>query len=228
MSGSAVDVKVNGSWGRKDGWDDLVLINTLACPPGSSAPEVLSRVQDGWERGTICVSRWTGQDTARRRFFQSSPEVCVPYRGYWRGKIDLHMHTNDVKMLKWWQEVLVSKAAVCTKESSWEIVPLLPSWPWPDSCSCITYQTQCAARNICVAVFRHLQTNCISSGRGVSVVLNLMLDLKAFRSLTPNQVQDILSWTILPSDILRFLERNNILPSRYAKIGSFKKHFVIR
>lgn len=117
------------------------------------------------------------------------------------GKRDLHMHTNDVKMLKWWQEVLVSKAAVCTKESSWEIVPLLPSLPWPDSCSCITYQTQCAARNICVAVFCHLQTSCIISGRGVSVVLNLILNLKTLRSLTPTQVQDILSWTVSPSDI---------------------------
>jgi hypothetical protein len=52
-----MDVKVNGSWGRKDAWDDLVLMNTLAHPLGASAPEVFSRVQDGQERGTICVAR---------------------------------------------------------------------------------------------------------------------------------------------------------------------------
>lgn len=130
------------------------------------------------------------KDTARS-FFQSSLAVCVLYRGYRRGEIDLHTHTSDAQLMKWWQEVLAWKAAVCTKESFWEIVPLLLFFPWPHSCACITYQTQCAARKICVAVFRHLQTSWIVSGRRVLVVLNFMLNLKALRSLIPTQVQDI-------------------------------------
>lgn len=50
-----------GDWqlGEEGCLDDLVLISTLACPMGSSAPGVLSRAQDGQEGGTICVARQT-------------------------------------------------------------------------------------------------------------------------------------------------------------------------